>query len=368
MKCILGEIGTAVPEHRSSQPDLKELEQTISVSDAKNERFINGIYARSGVSNRHSVLFDSSNGPVLDRQQLYSPASSIDDRGPSTAERMRVYRDSALSLARESCQDALNRSSCDFEQITHLVTTSCTGFSAPGVDLGLIDELNLDRQVARTHVGFMGCHAALNAMRIASSFAKSDSAKVLVCCTELCSLHLQYRAESDQAIANSLFADGSAAVVVQQLKHSQRTENSTNDWQIASNASAVIPDTSQHMSWNIGDNGFEMSLSVSVPSIIHETVKPWLEQWLATQQLDVADIGSWAVHPGGPKIISAFADAVGIQDSAVQASRDILSEYGNMSSPTILFVIDRLRQTDAQLPCVAIAFGPGLAIEAMLLT
>ena len=362
MRSILGEIGTAVPEHRSSQTEIKELAKTFSASDARNERFIDGIYARSGVANRHSVLFNSPTGTIFERQQFYSTANCAEDRGPSTAERMQIYQEQALLLARKSCTDALNKSNCRADQITHLVTASCTGFVAPGFDLGLIDELNIDRQVARTHVGFMGCHAALNALRVADSFAENPDARVLVCATELCSLHFQYGAVADQAIANSLFADGSAAVVI------QKAATSESGWRITSNASTVIPNSAQHMSWSIGDNGFEMSLSTSVPSIIHETASPWLTEWLASHQLDIEDIESWAVHPGGPKIISAFADAVGLRDEAVQASREILAEYGNMSSPTILFVIDRLRQMKATLPCVAIAFGPGLTIEAMLLT
>ncbi|MBM82145.1 MAG: chalcone synthase [Planctomycetaceae bacterium] len=361
MKSVMAEIGTAVPQLRGSQVEIVELSKAISTFGGKSDRFLNGIHARSGVDFRHSVLFDTPSAPIMSRQSFYASAEDENDRGPTTAERMRSYKQHASALAIQSSAAALASNQLAANEIDHLVTVSCTGFAAPGVDLSIIQALELPPSVTRTNIGFMGCHAALNALRVGSSLVESKGGNVLVSATELCSLHLQYGAEGDQAIANLLFADGSAAVVLR-----QKSAAANSAWPIRSSSSTAIPNTSEHMSWRIGDHGFEMTLSASVPSIIYESVLPWLQDWLGQHNLTPKDIESWAIHPGGPKVISAFAEAVGLDDAKTEASRDVLRQYGNMSSPTVLFVVDRLRATGAKLPCVAIAFGPGLAIEATL--
>jgi predicted naringenin-chalcone synthase len=207
----------------------------------------------------------------------------------------------------------------------------------------------------------MGCHAAINALRAATAFAAQDpAARVLVCAVELCSLHFQYGPDPDKAVANALFADGAAAAVVGGLPGPGR-------WGIASAASYLVPDTADAMTWRIGDHGFEMTLSPDVPEILREHLGPWLRAWLGDHGLSSADIGSWAIHPGGPKVITTVAACLDLPDSAVAESRAVLAEHGNMSSPTVLFIVDRLRRRHAGGPCVALAFGPGLVAEAVLL-
>jgi predicted naringenin-chalcone synthase len=254
---------------------------------------------------------------------------------------------------------ALAESGFDAASLTHLVTVSCTGFVAPGLDFALITELGLRPTVARTHVGFMGCHGALNGLRVANAFATAElSARVLVCAVELCSLHYYYGSAADKLIANAIFADGAAAVV--------GCAGEPADWSLRASGSCLIPDSADDMGWTVGDHGFEMALSRRVPGLIASHLRRWIESWLGDNALSLADVRSWAVHPGGPKIVSAVEEALALPAEALAPSRAVFAEYGNMSSPTVLFVLRRLREQNAQRPCVALGFGPGLVAEAAL--
>ena len=234
----------------------------------------------------------------------------------------------------------------------------------PSFDIALIKQLGLSADVARTHVGFMGCHGALNGLRVANAFLNADrSACVLLCAVELCSLHHQYGWDSDRIVANALFADGAGALIGVTGEASAVAKG----YRVVASGSTLIEDSEDAMSWRIGDHGYEMTLSPRVPEIIGRHLRPWLEGWLDKHGLTIATVGSWAVHPGGPRILSAFGEATGLHRGAVEHSSAVLAEYGNMSSPTILFILDRLRQAKAARPLVALAFGPGLAVEASLL-
>ena len=179
---------------------------------------------------------------------------------------------------------------------------------------------------------------------------------------ELCSLHYQYGSAPDQLVANALFADGAAALVA------AAAERTDDHWQIAATASVLLPDCEEAMTWRIGDHGFEMTLSARVPELIARYVRPWLEAWLKAKGLSVATVGSWAIHPGGPRILESVAAALDLPTSATAVSAEMLADRGNMSSPSVLFVLDRLQQTNAPRPSVMLAFGPGLVAEAALLT
>ena len=185
---------------------------------------------------------------------------------------------------------------------------------------------------------------------------------MLLCAVELCSLHMRYGWDPDRVVANALFADGAAAVVAASLLGGAR-----NAWNVKATGSCLIPDSSNAMSWDIGDHGFEMSLSPRVPDLIAEHLRPWIEQWLARQGLSLRSVGSWAIHPGGPRILSAAEKALELPPDATEVSREVLAECGNMSSPTVLFILERLRNRNALRPCIALAFGPGLVVEAVLL-
>ena len=357
MAVFLAGIGTAVPPNRIRQDEAAEIAQQYACETEAQSRLFKSIYRRAGVNTRHSVVLESSAGDLDTRQSFYT------EKHPTTHERMRRYEVEANPLALAAAAGALEEAAIPPERVTHLVTVSCSGFFAPSFDVALIKQLSLDCKVSRTHVGFMGCHGLLNGLRVARAFLdQDDRACVLVVAVEMCSLHHQYGWDSDRIVANALFADGAAALVAvvgessspAQLRH------------IAS-GSQVIDDSEDAMSWRIGDHGFVMTLSPRVPELICRSITPYLEGWLAGSGLSMDGIGSWAVHPGGPRILSAFGEATGFDRERLKVSYEILSEYGNMSSPTVLFIIDRMRRIQAPRPIVALAFGPGLAVESVLL-
>jgi predicted naringenin-chalcone synthase len=275
---------------------------------------------------------------------------------------MRHYLEHAPPLALRAARQALDDAALRPDLVTDLVTVSCTGFAAPGVDVTLIRQLGLPEDVSRTHVGFMGCHGAFNALRVARGYVAADpAARVLVCAVELCSLHFAYGWKPLAIVANALFADGAGAVVL------GAGDDGTSGWRLAASGSTLLPDSEEAMTWHIRDHGFEMTLSPRVPELIATHLRPWLEAWLGRQGVAMTDVAAWAVHPGGPRVVQAVSEALGIPGDAVADSLAVLCELGNMSSPTILFILQRMRQSRTAGPLVALGFGPGLTAEAMLL-
>jgi predicted naringenin-chalcone synthase len=387
-------LGLALPQHALSQEDAAELLLSFLHPDGGRPRSVKALYARSGIRQRYSVLLDRGEGPLDSRQAFYPPAADEADEGPATAERMAAFEEHAPKLVGTAAERALADAGVDAKSISHLVTVSCTGFFSPGLDAALIHRLGLSPAVERTHVGFMGCHGALNGLRVASSFVNADPrAKVLLCSVELSTLHLGYSWDPQTVVANALFADGAAAMVgVGDTLGSEQeaaarsgldpaggsadgravgsANGATGDrptWTVAATGTLLLPDSADAMSWRVGDHGFRMTLSASVPDLIRRHVGGWLQEWLGQQGLDLDDVRSWAVHPGGPRVLTAFGDAVDLPNEAFTASRKVLGAHGNMSSATLLFILDELRATGAEAPLVALAFGPGLVAEVALL-
>lgn len=385
MSLAIAAIGTAVPEHISHQDSALAMARKICSQTADHDRTLRAIYGRSGIQKRYSVLHEltigasvkngngNSNGNANGhgaakgndpRHDFYVPPRGSGDRGPTTRSRMERYESEILPLAARAATNALDQAAIPTNELTHMVTVSCTGFNAPGFDVGLIKKLGLPPGIQRTHIGYMGCHGALNGLRVARSFLEADKdATVLLCAAELCSLHFFYGWHTERMVANALFADGAAAIV------GLPGERAAADaWRVIDNASLVLDDTEDKMTWRVGDYGFEMTLSAGVPDVIVKKLRPWLTAWLARHDLSIESIGSWAIHPGGPKIIWSVAEGAGLGAEAIAPSQSILADYGNMSSPTVLFILQRLQAAEAPRPCVAIGFGPGLTIEAALIT
>jgi predicted naringenin-chalcone synthase len=365
---ILG-MGSAVPPFSIAQTDAVELVERLRSNHETEDqlRFVRRVYLHAGIERRHSVLLTTDSGPLETRQSFLSARQGVEDGGPTTSARMAVYAREAPGLALRAAESALQEAEVEASQITHLVTVSCTGFSAPGVDRELMGALGLSPEVARTHIGFMGCHAALNGLRVARSFAETDSsAVILLVAVELCTLHHQYGASPDSIVANALFSDGAAALVGRVA--SAGDASASDAWEVRAGGSCILPESVQDMTWTIGDHGFSMTLSRRVPALIRSHLADFLDGWLAAQGMTRDEVRSWAIHPGGPSILTAAAEALGLDRMALLASDTILSRYGNMSSPTVLFLLEHLRRERAPLPCVALAFGPGLCVEATLLT
>ena len=356
-------LGTAVPEFNISQRDACELTYEFNCDTPQQRRIMSAIYGRSGVREKGSVLLQAASGTLAEREDFFPPRRDADDRGPGTAVRMERYAQEALPLALESARVALRDAGVSPHNVTHLVTVSCSGFSAPGFDIGLLQALGMEAGTPRTHVGFMGCHGVFNGLRVANAFTSAEpGAMVLVCSVELCSLHHFYGWQPERVVANGLFADGAGAAV---CRGGDGNYNSL--LCLAAQASTIIPDTAEAMSWQIGDNGFDMRLSPDVPRLIEENLAPWLEAFLSAAGHSIASVGAWALHPGGPRILDACRDALGLREEQLYDAREILAQHGNMSSATMLFLLERIRRENRGRPVLALGFGPGLTIETMLL-
>ncbi len=357
---ILGQ-GTALPQHSIGMEEAVLYAKEAFCESDDQARQLKLLYRMTGVQRRHTVVLDAPEG-TPNRQSFFPVPNGTMRQGPSIRTRMEKYERDALPLALKASNDALANSKTRPEDITHLVTVSCSGFAAPGVDIGLMKGLRLQSTVERVHVGFMGCHGALNGLRVARGFAESNpKARVLLCAVELCSLHYHYGWNPDQLVANALFADGSAAVVGGAVNG-----EAGDAWTIRDTGSCLVPDSEDAMTWRIGNSGFIMSLSSRVPELIGSHLRPWMESWLGRNGLAISDIRSWAVHPGGPRILGSTVKALDLPKESVDISREILRDHGNMSSPTILFIIKRMRDSGMPTPAVALGFGPGLMAEATL--
>ena len=366
MSLIIHGLGTALPPHRLAQGDAATIAARVALPEQdpspSKRRLLETLHRRSGVAMRHIVLEELTGENAGHEQSFFGTTS------PGTGERMRRYSQEAPPLALRAVRAALEQAQVPPERITHLITVSCTGFHAPGVDLALMAALPLRPSVARTHVGFMGCHAALNGLRVAAGFTGADpNACVLLCAVELCSLHLQYGWEGGRIVANALFADGAAALVASRDGPAAAMQSTPGLRHWIASGSLLVPASDGAMSWAVEDHGFVMGLSPQVPDLIGAHLRPWLEGWLAAHQLTLDSIGCWAVHPGGPRILSAVTETLELDPALIEPSRSVLRDCGNMSSPTLLFILERLRRSGAPGPCLAMAFGPGLCIEVALL-
>ncbi|MFM1902460.1 MAG: hypothetical protein RLZZ440_360 [Planctomycetota bacterium] len=363
MSLVIRGIGTATPPRQIAQRDAAGLAVGLGNATSGRERALAAIYRQTQIQTRASVLLDDP-GEAAYVQSFFPVASHGDDAGPTTAARMARYAQEAGALAAAAAGAAVAEARVAGRAITHLVTCSCTGFANPGFDLELVVALGLPDSVARTHVGFMGCHGAFNALRVADAFVSADAAAVvLVVCVELCSLHFQYGSRGDHVVSNSIFADGAAAIVSTAASTSNRGHAV-----VLGQRSQLLPDSADRMSWMIGDHGFEMTLSPRVPAAIAEHLPAGVAALLEPYGLELEDVRSWAVHPGGPRILSTVTQALGLDAAALRCSRGVLADHGNMSSATILFILDRLLGESADGPCVAMAFGPGLTVETALLS
>ena len=354
-------IGCSNPRFSLEQSAAAEAVSELCCRSEEQKRLLKILHRRTGIRKRFSVLLERSEGAFTN--EFYHLPCSEEDRGPGTAERMKLYETHAGQLSIQASREALAGSGCEAHEITHLITVSCTGFFAPGSDLALIQGLDLSDQVHRVHLGFMGCQAVLNALGVADSISRADSsARILIASVELCSLHFQYGWDPEQVVSNALFADGAGSLVGGAFAEGQRRGPS-----VLACGSKLIAGSASDMTWNIRDHGFSMTLSARVPALIDQHLAGWLDDWLGRNGLSRDQVRSWVIHPGGPRILDAARSALGLASEATRVSLEVLSEYGNMSSATMVFLLRRLLDEGGPLPGVALGFGPGLTLEAVLL-
>ncbi len=364
MSVWIHHIETITPENVYAQ-DYASVKMQEWIENERLARMIRVLYKKSGIDTRYSVIrsFDDNlQGDFLPRD------SSGKRRELSTAERNAIYTRESRRLAVELGRRALAAVPGIAEQdITHVVTASCTGFSNPGIDYHLVNDLGLPAQVERYNLGFMGCYAAFPALRMAQQFcAANPDAVVLVLCLELCTLHLQLNDREDTMLANSLFSDGAAAAIVS----ARQPAADCASYRFGDFRSALITDGVGDMAWTVGDFGFDIALSSYVPSIIGANIESAVAPLLAGAGVSRADIGHWAVHPGGKAIVDKVAASLDLAAPQLTPSREVLRRFGNMSSATVLFVLRdilHLAGAPSSEQVCAMAFGPGLTVEMGLL-
>lgn len=356
-------IGTAVPPHQMEQPALGEWVAETLKAPPSLRRWLRHLYQLSGIERRYSCLPD---GAELHLDSRFAPGRARAET-PTTAERMAIYERESVLVGSAAAQRALAAADEPLvaETVTHLIVVSCTGFFAPGLDLAIARRLGLRPTVQRTLVGFMGCAAAFNGLRLAAQIvAGQPAARVLVVCVELCTLHIQSGDDRINLTVASLFADGAAACLVGAPRERGHL------FAINSFFTAVKPDSEGAMAWQIGDHGFVMNLSPQVPRHVSEIAWPALSTLLDGRPRPEF----WALHPGGRAILDRLAEVFELNAEQAAASYNVLRHYGNMSSATVLFVLhellERLQAANSSEPVdgVAVAFGPGLVTEMAHLT
>ncbi len=346
-------IGTAVPEQVHKQEEiLQELLNVLQLSVVE-ERKMKILYRNSAIDKRHTILpnfFESF------KQK----------NTPDVAKRMQWFNEYAPDLAIKAIANCVPQN-FDYQEVTHLITVSCTGLSAPGLDIELLKRLNLSTSIYRTSVNFMGCYAAFHALKHADLICKTDSkAVVIIVCVELCTLHWQLKTDDDNTRANLLFSDGASAAL---LSANSIYENA-NSLKINKFYSDIVTKGAADMAWNITSTGFEMKLSAYIPQLIEENITELLNNAIKHTQISEQEIALWAIHPGGRKIVDNAAKALNLSTEQVAISYQILRDYGNMSSATILFLLKEMMNIirNPDKPYIfAVGFGPGLTMESMLL-
>lgn len=353
-------IGTALPEYKHEQQKIFEFMSRVYAVNEIEKRKLRFLYKYSGIQTRYSVLPDYSIS--ADEWEFFTPTENLEPF-PSIEKRMKSFRQHAAPLSIKAINNCLK----DFpiKNVTHLITVSCTGMSAPGLDLELMELLDLPVTTWRTSVNFMGCYAAIHALKIADAICKADEkANVLIVCIELCTLHFQKKYSPDNISSGILFGDGAAAVLVTGNKE-------TDGMNMDHFYSSVSIKGKQEMAWEMSSSGFLLTLSGYVPELIEEDFNQFANDAMKGTGLTKEDITHWCIHPGGKKILEAVHNSLEFTNGQLQHCYDVLNDYGNMSSPTVLFVLERIQKAldkKQRNNIFGAAFGPGLTIETFILS
>ena len=361
---ILG-IGTTVPPHRLDQEETFERLADSLVDHEEAARWARRIFKYCGVETRYTC---EPNLLQPAHKNKYYPSEQAAGDTPTTADRMVLYQRECVPLAMNAARKALADSNVNVTDITHLITVSCTGFYLPGLDVALIQNLGLPANVNRMPLTFLGCAAGLTAIRLSKEIIAGNSqAKVLIVCVELCTIHIQASYKREDLFATAFFGDGASACIVGEA-HSAMHHGSGLFF-LRNSHTAIFPHSVEEMVWKVGNYGFNLYLSPKIPKLISQFVPTEIEYLL--DNAPVPDL--WAIHPGGRGIIDAVQTMYGLTDVQTRGSRAVLRRFGNLSSATILFVLQELREeltdiADGAKEGIALAFGPGLNAELLRMT
>lgn len=351
-------IATALPEYCHSQMEILSFMQDAYALDETDRRKLKFLYAHSGIEKRYSVIADYGSHAAdwtfipQDKQKSF----------PTLEQRMALYDQSAASLSVNAIEKCIEPYIAK-EAITHLITVSCTGMRAPGLDLEILSVMKLRPDIFRTSLNFMGCYAAIHALKMAKMICESTPASnVVIVCTEFCTLHFQQTFTEDNAASSLLFADGSAAILVSNMI---TTKNSLS---IRGFYSHVVQKGEEDMSWKLSSQGFLMTLSSYVPQLIQEDILTLVSEAVKQNQIELSDITHWCIHPGGKRILDMVQSKLQLKTQDLVYSRKVLADYGNMSSPTVLFVLKEIMDslTEKSASILGMAFGPGLTMETFI--
>ncbi|MGZ3885201.1 MAG: type III polyketide synthase [Bacteroidia bacterium] len=355
-------IGTFLPEHKIAQKDILAFMLGVYSPPAEDRKRIELLYNRSAIDYRYSVVPDYASD--ISKREFYPQTRNLEPF-PSLEKRMEWYHPHALKLSAGAIKKCI-AGKIELHEITHLITVSCTGMSAPGLDLALLEELGLNHDIYRTSVNFMGCYAAVHGLKIADGICKSEpQAKVIVVCTEICTLHFQKDLEMDSVASSLLFGDGAVAALV------THDSDPGKGLHIKGFYSEVKLQGKKDMAWHLSSKGFLMTLSAYIPDLLKEDIKTLAQKALKKHGVENNAVSHWAIHPGGKKILETFSKELGLKEDDLRFSYKVLKNYGNMSSPTVLFVLKEIMDEldpEKNSTVFSAAFGPGLTMETVLFT
>jgi predicted naringenin-chalcone synthase len=362
MGSIISAIATANPVNRFSQKEILDFMIEAHQLDETNANRLKKLYTVSGIDYRYSVIPDF--GAKRGDYAFFGNEDNLTPF-PTTQHRSTLYELNAKHLAAQAINNLLKESSIQLESITHIITVSCTGMYAPGLDIDIIDLLQLNPTIERTCINFMGCYGAFNALKMADYICRADAlAKVLIVDVELCTLHFQRENTIENWVSNSLFADGAAVVLVEPEENC----SSEKGFRMRTFFNTLVTEAKDEMGWRIGNTGYQMHLSSHIAKNIGSKINSVTASLIAKSGLNRSDISNLAIHPGGRRILEVCEDLLELPEEALQHSYDVLKQYGNMSSVTILFVLQKLLATTHKGDkTMSFAFGPGLTFESMIL-
>ncbi len=359
----LHSIATTVPEKYYTQKFALKYMKKIVADTAYKKVFLNKVYKGTEIRKRHSVIDDYGKDPS---EFTFYPKNKTLRPEPTTKQRNDLYAKEALRLGKQAVEKLFKANpKFDKSKISHVITVTCTGFDAPGLDYFIVKDFDLNPRMDRYILGFMGCQAAINALKLAKDLCHSNpEARVLIVNVELCSVHLQQPWNTDQVIANAIFADGISAALVSSVENDcEGSKFVLHDF-----ATEIVPGTEEDMAWNIGDTGFGMKLTLNVPRVVKANIASILEEILDKANKTKDDIKIWAIHPGGKTILTKSQEALDLTPEDLDASYHVMHEYGNMSSATIMFVLEHiLKDNEKKGLTFTTSFGPGMTIESALM-